>query len=92
MDGVVTKFGVCLETSRGACYIGHGWGTYARTYARVDVPLFRISETAGRIALKFGMWLETHKQGFLQKLYCIVLYCIVFDITTHPQFVCLLGF
>ena len=23
-------------------------------------PLFRISETAGRIALKFGMWLENH--------------------------------
>ena len=22
--------------------------------------LFRISETAGRIALKFGLWLETH--------------------------------
>ena len=24
------------------------------------LPLFRISETAGRIALKFGKWLETH--------------------------------
>ena len=31
-----------------------------RTCTRADVPLFRILETAGRIALKFGVWLETH--------------------------------
>ena len=31
------------------------------------VPFFRISETAGRIELKFGMWLETHHLGVLQK-------------------------
>ena len=29
---------------------------------------FRISETAGRIALKSGLWLETHKLGAFQKL------------------------
>ena len=29
-----------------------------RTCARADVPPFRISETAGQIALKFGAWLE----------------------------------
>ena len=33
---------------------------HVRTCAHVDVPLFRISEAAGRIALKFGEWLETH--------------------------------
>ena len=31
-------------------------------------PLFHISETAGRIVLKFGMWLETHKLSVLQQL------------------------
>ena len=40
----------------------------ARTCARADEPLFRISETDGRIALKFGMWLVTHQPGFLQRL------------------------
>ena len=39
-----------------------------RTCARAYVPLFRISETAGPIALKFGLWLETHQLGVLQKL------------------------
>ena len=34
--------------------------------ARVDVPLFRISETAGQIALKFGKWIQTHKKDLLQ--------------------------
>ena len=33
---------------------------HVRTCARADVPVFRISETAGPIALKFGVWLETH--------------------------------
>ena len=33
---------------------------HARTGTRVDVPVFHISETAGRIALKFGMRLATH--------------------------------
>ena len=33
--------------------------------ARADVPPFRISETVGQIALKFGMWLETHQLGVL---------------------------
>ena len=33
---------------------------HLRTCARADVPHFRISETAGGIALKFGLWLETH--------------------------------
>ena len=33
------------------------WVTAARATC---APLFRSSETAGRIALKFSMWLETH--------------------------------
>ena len=32
----------------------------AQLHVRTCAPPFRISETAGRIALKFGMWLETH--------------------------------
>ena len=32
---------------------------HVRTCAGADVPAFRISGTAGRIALKFGRWLET---------------------------------
>ena len=38
---------------------------HVRTRARADVPFFCISETAGRIALKFGVWLETHYLGAL---------------------------
>ena len=37
------------------------------TRARAGVPHFRISETARRIALKFGVWLETQWLGVLQK-------------------------
>ena len=33
---------------------------HVRTSALADVPPFRISETAGRIALKFGLLVETH--------------------------------
>ena len=40
---------------------------HVRTRARADVPPFRISETARRIMLKFGMWLETHYEVFLSK-------------------------
>ena len=29
-------------------------------HMRTCAPLFRISGTTGRIALKFGVWLETH--------------------------------
>ena len=32
---------------------------HVRTCGRADVPLFCIWETAGRIAQKFGAWLET---------------------------------
>ena len=38
-----------------------------RTCTRAYVPLFRSSETAGRIALKFGVLLDTHDLGVLQK-------------------------
>ena len=31
-----------------------------RTCARAGVPYYRISETVRRIALKFGVWFETH--------------------------------
>ena len=33
---------------------------HVRTRARADVPHFRISETAGPIALKFGVWLVAY--------------------------------
>ena len=36
-----------------------GMHLHVRTCARAGVPHFRISEAAGRIALKFGVWLET---------------------------------
>ena len=32
----------------------------AQLHVRTCAPLFRISGTAGRIALKSGVWLETH--------------------------------
>ena len=35
---------------------------------RTCAPLFRISEAAGRIALKFGMRLVIHKINVLQKV------------------------
>ena len=34
---------------------------------RTCAPLFRISEAAGRIDLKVGMWLETHWISVLQR-------------------------
>ena len=40
---------------------------HVRACIRADMPLFRISETAGPIALKFGEWLETHFLSVLQK-------------------------
>ena len=49
-------------------HTGHGW--YICTCARLHVQLcllFCISETAGRIALKLGVWLESHGLGVLQK-------------------------
>ena len=39
----------------------------AKTCASARVPTFRISGTAGRIALKFSEWLETHLLGVLQE-------------------------
>ena len=50
---------------------GYGWGKYICTCSRAYVlmcPLFRISETPGRITLRFGLWLENHQLGDLQKL------------------------
>ena len=32
----------------------------AQLHVRACAPLFHTSETAGRIELKFGMWIETH--------------------------------
>ena len=58
---IVTKFGVFRD--QAAMHITQVMGgvhLHVRTCARADVPPFRISETAGRIALKFGVWLETH--------------------------------
>ena len=46
--------------------------------------LFSISETAGRIALKFGLWLETHQLGILQEL--LVGYLQVHVRTCAPLF------
>ena len=45
------------------CVLHLSWVGYIRTCALAQLqmcPLFSISETAGRIALKFGLWLETH--------------------------------
>ena len=58
----VNKFGVCLETKPR--YIGHRSRVrYICMCALAHLqicPLFSIPETAGLIALKFGLWLETH--------------------------------
>ena len=40
----------------------------AQLHVRTCASLFRILETAGRIALKFGMLLEAHWLSVLQKL------------------------
>ena len=40
---------------------------HVHTCARADVPLLCISETSGQIALKFGVWLEPHYLGVLQR-------------------------
>ena len=40
---------------------------HVRTCARADMPLFRISEMVGRIALKFGVLLEVHSLGVLRR-------------------------
>ena len=57
---IVIKFGVCLET-KSRCILLQviGWGTSAHAHVQM-CPIFRISETAEWIALKFGRWLETH--------------------------------
>ena len=58
---ILTKFGVCLKIK--AMHIIQGMGgihLYVCTCARADIPLFCISETAGRNALKFGMLLATY--------------------------------
>ena len=41
---------------------------HASTYTRADSPRFPISETTGRIALEFGMHLETHQLSILQRV------------------------
>ena len=55
---IVTNFGVCLETKQRSYYRRHGCGTSAHAHVPI-FPLFHISETVRRIALKFGMWLES---------------------------------
>ena len=45
-------------------HITQPWVGYICTCARNDAPDGR---AAGRNALKFGVWLETHKLGILQK-------------------------
>ena len=56
---MVLRFGVWLETKqRFDTYPkGHGRGAFARAQVQT-YPVFRISETAGRNTLKFGVWLE----------------------------------
>ena len=52
---IVTKFGVRLETKQ-RCILHRSWVGYISTCARAHVqmyPIFCISETAGRIAVKF---------------------------------------
>ena len=48
---IVTKFGVCLETKQ-RCILHRSWVRY--------MPHFGIPETAGRIELKFVVWLGDH--------------------------------
>ena len=65
MDGpMVTKFGVCLRLETRPMHITQVMGGVhlrVRTCARADVrmcaSLLRIPGTAGRTALKFGVWL-----------------------------------
>ena len=68
---IVTKFGECLETIGVRCIgitqVMGGIYLHMRTCANVDMPLFRIWKTDGRIAQKLGLWLQTHKLGVLQK-------------------------
>ena len=61
---IVTKFDVCLET-KSECILHRSWVAYP-LLAFLENPIFRISETAGRTALKFGLWLETHYLGVLK--------------------------
>ena len=50
------------KQSSDAHYTGHGSGTPARAHVQ-ECPLSRISETAGWIALKFGMWFRDTLAG-----------------------------
>ena len=69
MDGpMVKKWGVCLETKPRCILHMGGVHLHVLTCVRADVPPFTYLGNTGRIALKFGMWLESHHQGFLQKL------------------------
>ena len=45
-----------------------------RKCARAGRPHFHISETAGRITLKFGVWLETHQIWRFTKVYGVHLH------------------
>ena len=54
---------VCVYGDQAAMHITQIMGgvhLHLLTCARADVSLLGISETAGWIALKFGMWLEIH--------------------------------
>ena len=53
-------------------HVVDGVHKHVRTNAHAYMPLFRVSETAGRIELKFGVWLQTAVRarlelGILQK-------------------------
>ena len=58
---------VCgLRPSIDSYRTGHGWGTSARANVQTN-HRFRISGTAARIALKFGVWLETNYLNVLHE-------------------------
>ena len=62
---IANKFCVCAQTpSHDAYYTGHGRGTSAHA----DVPPFLCLRNGLMDCGKFGLWLETHQLGILQKL------------------------
>ena len=54
---IVTKFGVFRD--QAVMQNKHVFMGHICTCAHADLTLFFISETAGLIALKFGVWLRT---------------------------------
>ena len=63
---IMTKFGVWLHRDQAVMHISQIMNV-VHLYVRPCVLLFRISGTAGKIAVKFSAWLETHQPYVLHK-------------------------